>query len=153
MTTEEMRAADPLKMVADLQKLKGINNEYEDEKDAPVDQRKTASNLAQVVGRASSRPVFYLDEAFHRRVTQIGNSEGSKFVLQAVLQIIFFLFFMNQGVSEFRKKSVAFVQRRMSKAPGRVSSQAHRPSQISFSNGSINEGFQFHDPNSSDADA
>ncbi|XP_063921349.1 chitin synthase chs-2-like [Zophobas morio] len=133
MTTEEMRAADPLKMVADLQKLKGINNEYEDEKDAPVDQRKTASNLAQVVGRASSRPVFYLDEAFHRRVTQIGNSEGR--------------------VSEFRKKSVAFVQRRMSKAPGRVSSQAHRPSQISFSNGSINEGFQFHDPNSSDADA
>lgn len=152
MTEDELKSRDPIKLVADLQKLKGINNEYEDQTEVPVEMRKTMSNLAKTSVSGENKPIFYLDEAFHRRVTKLDpntvNSKQKNFFKKNFDKIFEF---PDPSISDFRKKSIALVQRRMSKAAPNRLSQA-RPSVISFPNGGPTDNFLF-DENPSDVEA
>ncbi|RZC41444.1 hypothetical protein BDFB_002726 [Asbolus verrucosus] len=131
MTIDELKSRDPLKIAKDLQKLKGINNEYEDQEEESVETRKTFRNLTQVTAR-NSRPINSLDEAFRTRVTLIDTNKN------------------NPTVSVFRKKSVAFARKRMSKAAARQS-QARSTLQMNYPNN--NETLILEDPNNdSDCD-
>lgn len=76
MTAEELRNTDPLKIVKDLQRLRGTNDEDEDVELVPVEHRKTTIRPSGN-RRPTSAPTLYLEDAFHLRVQQLGNLEGS----------------------------------------------------------------------------
>lgn len=70
MSRDELNSKNVLQIVKELQSLKGLNNEDEDQEDEPVQTRQTVPNLMQGAPRPSVAPIFDHHRAFQARITE-----------------------------------------------------------------------------------
>lgn len=80
MTPEKILRNNPIKVIKELIKLQGINDEEGEDRDAPVERRNTAHFLALKKEKKQGPVIKYLDEAFATRLQKMTrDKQQSKF--------------------------------------------------------------------------
>lgn len=75
MTPEKILRNNPIKVIKELIKLQGINDEEGEDRDAPVARRNTAHFLALKKEKKQGPTIKDLDKAFHARLEKIKRND------------------------------------------------------------------------------
>lgn len=95
MTPEKILKNNPIKVIKELIKLQGINDEEGENRDAPVARRNTAHFLALKKEKKQGPVIKYLDQAFATRLEKKNHEKlKSKLLYETFSSKTFSLFFL-----------------------------------------------------------
>lgn len=78
MTPEKILRSNPIKVIKELIKLQGINDEEGEDRDAPVARRNTAHFLALKKEKKQGPTIKDLEKAFHARLEKIQRNNNEQ---------------------------------------------------------------------------